>query len=721
VADRNDKDIIDEFRERLDRARQHQHEAHEHFREDVRFANGDDLNNYQWDDKTRTSRVDRPCLTINKARIHCLQVINDARQNPAQIRISPTGERATYEAAQIYQGVCRHIEYISNAQLAYATATYNQVVGGIGYWRVLTDYVDEESFDQDIFIRRIPDPTKVYLDPDIQQYDGSDAAWGVIVSEMERNAYKEKYPRRGDDDDRPDYDDDTDTNVPIADLPEHRTDEKHVALMEYYRRGDRDDELLELVDGRVIRSSELPDGVLPVLKARRLVGRTRKIAVPEIEWFLIVDNEIIDRKAWPGRYVPIVRVPCEEIIVDGKLDWVSHTRHLRDAQRLYNWYSSSAAEFVALQSKAPFIGTAEALGPYQQAWEQANTTNPSVLLYQGFDPETGTALPMPQRAQPPVMAQAYIEGLKVAQAEMMMATGQYQAVMGQPSNETSGVAINARQRQGDNATYHVIDHLASAIRFTGRILIDLIPKVYNTERVLLIMDDTGSEQTIHVDPNAQHAHQVQPDPNRPPATTMNGDGQADPAQAIRTIWNPNVGRYAVESDVGPSYATKRQQAFDAFSQIMARNPAAWQVIGDFWAQNADFPGADQLADRMKKGLPPQYKDDGPDPQVVQLQQQLQTVAAHGQKLAQQADAEVSSLKAQVVHLQEQLADKIYDAETKRLDTVGKIDPDSVKLVVRELVSRMLGMPALPVMAAHAEAEQAMAPPEPAGAEGATVQ
>lgn len=707
MAKERDEDILREAQERFDRAHDHQSFAHENFRRDMRFINGDDQNGHQWDDGIRASRVGRPCLTINKARVHCLQIVNDARNNPAQIRVSPVADRASYEAAQIFEGVCRHIEYISNAQLAYATATYNQVMGGIGYWRVLTDYADDDSLDQDIFIRRVPDPTQVFMDPDIQQYDGSDARWAFVFYEMERKEFEAKYPRAADDADPLLGAGLTASSGPLNNKGPYRSDEKHVRLVEYYRRGEDEDRLFELTDGTLLRESELPDGALDQIKAQNLITRWRRITVPSVEWFLIADNDkIIDRKPWPGKYIPIVRVPCEEIVIDDKLDWVSHTRHLRDAQRLYNWYSSSAAEFVALQSKAPFIGTAEAVGPYKEAWERANVDNPAVLLYQGTDPETGQPQPPPQRAQPPVMAQAYMEGLKLAQEEMMLATGQYQAVMGEPSNETSGVAINARQRQGDNATYHVIDHLASAIRFTGRILIDLIPRVYDTQRVLMIIGEDGSEQAVHVDPDAPEAHQEVPDPTRP------GQAQTDPEAAVRTIWNPNIGRYAVISDVGPSYATRRAEAFNAFSQIMAKNPQAWTVIGDFWAQNADFPGADMLADRLKRGLPPQYAD-GPDPQVQQLQAQLQQVTQHGQQIAQQADAEVSSLKAEIVRLKEQLNDKLYDSETKRMDTIAKVDPMALKPIIRELVSQVLGVPAVPVMAAHAAAEQAMQPPEPA--------
>ena len=731
-------DIIREAQERFDRAFEYQAVAHAHYVADMQFGNGDDDNKYQWSDNISAGRqsAGRPALTVNKTRVHCLQIVNDARQNPVQIRVNPVGDDATYEAAQIYEGIIRHIEYISNAQQAYANATYCQVFGGIGYWRVLVDYLHDDTFDQEIYIKRIGDPTSVYMDPDIQQADGSDAKWAFLFYEMTRDEFREEYGESDDPDDANLNNAALTLNSPRASGPGDRTDDNHVQVVEYWRVGTKSDRLLQMHDGSVVRESKLPDGMLDQLEEVGVKPRAeRDIAEPKVEWFLIADNKIIDRKDWPGKYIPIVRVPCEEVIIKGKLDWVSHVRHLRDPQRLYNWYTSQAAEFVALQTKSPYIATAESIEPYLQDWENANVENKGVLLYKGRD-ATGQEIAPPQRLNPPQMAQAYIEGLKVSQAEMMMSTGQYQAVMGEPSNETSGKAINARQRQGDNATYHVIDRLASAIRYTGRIILDLIPAVYDTERVLMIMGEDGSQVQVHLDPNAPVPHQTTLDPNQPPPQPQmspDQDPDAQRQQALRTIFNPKIGRYSVVSDVGPSYATKRQEAFNALSQIVSQT-GAWQVFGDFWAKVADFPGADKLAIRLKQGLPPQYQAGAPSPQEQKLQLQLQQTTQNAQQLLQKADAHIAQLQAQVVHqkgLLDEKAGKLaieahgvaiddYKAETDRLKAVGQIDPMSLQIIVRQMVSDMLQTDIIPHLQAHAQIEsglqQQMAPPVPAPAE-----
>ena len=321
----------------------------------------------------------------------------------------------------------------------------------------------------------------------------------------------------------------------------------------------------------------------------------------------------------------------------------------------------------------------------------------------------------PERTQPPVMAQAYIQGMDIARQDMLMVSGQYQAEFGQPSNERSGVAIDARQRQSDNATYHYTDNQAKAIRQVGRIVIDLIPRIYDTARVTKIMAEDGSDSDVHLVPNAPDAHQhIAMTPQGPqPLTPQQADAMtADPNQPNpKVIFNPNVGRYDVEADVGPPFGTQRQEAANAFAQIMAQNPAAFQVVGDFWAKNSDFPGADELAERLQRGLPPQYKAGMPDPQVQQLQQALQQQGQTAQGLLQKADAEIATLHAQVVTLQEQAKDKSaqtatadYDAETRRIAAAGAIDPTAMKVVLRSLLSEMIGMPALPVMHEHEAAD-----------------
>ena len=288
--------------------------------------------------------------------------------------------------------------------------------------------------------------------------------------------------------------------------------------------------------------------------------------------------------------------------------------------------------------------------------------------------------------------------MKLAQQDMSMASGQFESVMGEPSNERSGKAIGERQRAGLNATYHYVDHLATALRLCGKIIIDLIPHIYDTERVLKIMAVDGSQQTVQIDPNAPQAHQ--------PVPALD-DESIDP-QHVSAILNPNVGEYDVIAEVGPAWSTKRQEAFNALSDIMSQNESLSPMLMDIWAKNSDFPEADILAQRFRNMLPPQATGQV-NPQVTELQQHLSQQHAVMQQLSQE-NVQLKS-KAATSELQKEI--DWYKAETDRLKAVGTIDPAALMPVVRQLVSELLGTPINPIIAQHTAENAAMLGIDPA--------
>jgi hypothetical protein len=682
-----DEDILFEARHRFKRINDWEGTFRTQFVDDVRFANGDSDNHWQWPDEMFSDRdaAQRPSLTVNKTRQHCLQVVNDAKQNKPQIRITPVSDEATKASADVYEGVMRHIEYISSASVAYDTATEHQVQGGIGWWRINTEPEDPGGFDLGCRIQRVRDALSVWADPDIQEVDGSDMRFAFVVDDVPRDDFEAKYPEYRD-------------RVPQASfagpvIVGGWLDEDHVRVAEYFRKSEREDVLHLLPDGTTVRESELTeDGSLRDL--RRISLRSRRLKDDRVEWFKIVGGEIVDRDVWPGKYIPLVRVIGEEAVIDGRLERKGHVRALKDPQRIYNYWTSSGVEAVALQSKSPYIAAAESIEAFQKYWDTANTVNHSVLPFNARD-DQGQQLPPPTRQDPPQMPQAYIQGMQIAQQEMMMASGQYQPSMGQPDpNQTSGKAIALRQRQGDTATYHFIDNLAIAIRFTGRILLDLIPKVYDTPRVLRILAMDGSVGRVQLDPNQPQAlQQIQnPDPQAPQQASA-GPLPPTPQQALTAmvtrIFNPQVGRYEVQADVGPNYATKRQQAYDAFVQIVATAPQIMQVAGDLLFKAADFPMAEELAERLQRLVPPQAMGQGPSPAEQQLQQQLQAAQAHIALLSEKLSVETLKVKSR----DEGHDLEGYKAVTTRLGTLLNaadtdspyVAPEEVRLMIRDLI------------------------------------
>jgi hypothetical protein len=701
MAKPKDADIVTEAQKRFDRCEKWEATARTRWLEDLKFCNADSYNLYQWPKAVLENRGigtadERPHLTINKTRQHCLQVINDARQNKSSIKIVATGDKATKEAADVMEGLVRHIEYISNAQAAYGTAIRYQVQAGLGYARVVTDYAGDDTLDQDIFIKRVKDPLSVYLDPDISEADGSDARFGFVFDDVPRDVFNAKYPR---------YKETVGTSPLGNSADTNWNTEDHVRVAEYYRKVEdkrdkrvfvRDPQTGEEIEGLL---SEVPPEVRPFVVDDP--ARQRDVVTYKIEWFLIAGDKIVERRDWLGKYIPIVPWPGETTVIDGTLDRKGHTRALMDAQRDYNYNASAAVEYGALQSKIPWTAPAEAIEGYETYWETANTVNHSILPYNALR-DDGTPIPAPQRVMPPVAAPVFIQGMVNAAEDMRLVSGQYQAEMGAPSNETSGVAIERRQRQGDNATYHYIDHQAMAMRFLGKIIVDLIPKIYETRRVMKIMAEDGSATDVTIDPRAQAAHQVVK------------AHQQDVAEQV--IFNPNIGKYDVEVDVGPAFATRRQEQFAALSQIASQNKEVMAVAGDLIMQAADFPMAEELAERLKRTIPPNIlgEETAEAPQVAQLQQQLQAMQSLMGQMAQKLADKDAELKLKA----DQKRIDAYDAETRRLsslgDYLGSADPDGVVALVRREIREALGSPGAmdEALAAQTDPAAPMMPQQP---------
>lgn len=656
--------ILAEAKERYQRVDAWEAKARGLFLQDLKFAEGDSDNNWQWPDEIRQPREtdERPMLTINKTRQHNLNVLNDARQSKVAVKIIPIGDEATYESAQAFMATVRAIEYRSDADSAYQMGLAFAVKAGIGYWRVLTDYVDADTFDQELLIKRIKDPLTVYMDPDIEEADGSDSKFCILAIDVDRKEFEKTNPEwKG-----------RVASTQLGGTTWAGSDK--IRKAEYWRRVPMKDRLvsyLNPVTGEAVidRESKIPRRI------RKAVlddpdTQTREITDWKVECFTIIGDEITEETPWLGIYIPVVRVVGEETVIDGVLDRKGHTRALKDGQRMFNYNASGSVEFGALQTKIPYLSPMEAIEDFEEMWKDANKTNRAFLPYNHRD-EEGDEIPAPQRQQPPTGAPIYMEGMQSAAEWMRMVSGQYQADMGAPSNERSGKAITARQRQGDLATYHYLDHQSRAVRFTGKILIDLIPKIYDTRRMLKYKGDDGEENHIQIDPDAKQAVQEQ---------------QVD-RDSKMTVFNPNIGKYDVESDVGPSYQTRRQDAFEAGVQILQQNESLTSLIGDLVLKNADFPGADEMAERMKRMVPPQALDPNADPQIVGLQQQIQQQDQMIKALAGKLSDKTGDLRVK----QEKTSIEGYRAQTDRFAQIKEaagLDPQGLLVLVREVLEEM---------------------------------
>jgi hypothetical protein len=669
-GDNNDrKDMLETMRERLRMALSAYSDTREDELEDLRFYAGSPDNNWQWPADVLATRGAvqgqtinaRPTLTINKLPQHVKQITNDQRQNRPSGKVIPVDDRADVEVAEIFDGMVRHIEYISDADVAYDTACENQVAYGEGYIRILTEYCDPLSFDQDIKIGRIRNSFSVYMDPMMQDPCGADAKWCFISEDITKSEYERLFPDA----------------QPVSSLMAQGVGdpsfaewmaEDMVRIAEYFYI-EHDQKTLNLYPGNQVAIEGSPQD--KQMKAMGLKPiRSRTTDMPMVKWVKTNGFDVLEERDWAGKHIPVVRVVGNEFEVEGRLYVSGIVRNAKDAQRMYNYWTSQEAEMLALAPKAPFIGYGGQFEGYEMQWKTANTTNwPYLEVNPDVTDGQGAVLPLPQRAMPPMAQNGLIAAKMGAADDIKSTTGQYDPSLGQQSNERSGRAILARERQSDTGTYHYVDNLARAVRYVTRQLVDLIPKIYDTQRIARIVKIDGQVDTVRIDP-------TQAEPVR---KIVDQQGVV-----IEKVYNPSVGKYDVAVTTGPSYMTKRQEALDAMSTLLQGNPQLWAVAGDLFIKNMDWPGAQEMSKRFAKTIDPKLLEDQDESPALQAaNQQIQAMGAEMEQMFQMLQQVNKSIEAREVNIKEMEAQiKAYDAETKRISAVqAGMSPEQIQDIV----------------------------------------
>lgn len=654
--------VIKEALDRFKACAEWQSTEDERCRQDIKFANGDGRNLFQWDKGTFDNRTgngnDLPCLTINKTRGHNDIIINEMSKNGFGPKIRPTSGKASYESAQVMENLMRRIKYISKYTIQRRKVAEQQVDGGIGYILIETRYTSNRSRNQDIYLRASRDPTAVYLDPWIREPDGSDANFGFIFERMPRKEFNRKYPQWKD----------KVGSAPIDSMFADWISDKEIMVCKYYRKNqvkdryvwykDESGNEIEKLQSEILDESgaEIYKALIEDIKSGRIEGGSRKVFNDEVEWYLIAGNKVIESGDWAGRYIPICRCVGRELIIDGSLDRKGHTRSLIDAQRMLNYNASMSVEIVALQPKSPFMAPARAIEGQEQ-FKTLNINGFPVILYNDIDDEAPDELQKidpPFRLDPPKPSEAHERGQATAERQMMMISGQYQAQLGENDTQSaaSGKAINERKEQGDTATYHFPEHMADMERFVGVQLLDLIPHIYDTKRTLQIEDDAGKKSWIMIDPDQQEA-------------LRDLQHEKTEEEAAKIALNPAIGEYECISDPGPDYATKRQEAWDKIALIMQANKELAAIGVDLLLKFADFPGADELMERYRKEIKatkPYLFDDNLDPQITALQQQNKNLVSLNAELM----TKLADEKIKVRGRDEKRDIEAFNADTQRL-------------------------------------------------------
>jgi hypothetical protein len=640
--------IVEEARKRFQMAEKYYGSSRIQAVEDTKFYWGDSDNGYQWPDEVRKMRQfdKRVCLTVNITAQHVNQITNNIRQNRPACRVMPVDDFADKKTAEIFGGVIRNIQTNSAADDAHDLAAEHAVVGGEGFWRVITEYESPSSFNQVIKIKTCPNPNNVYIDPNAKELDRSDAEWCFIFEDITKETFEREHP---------DID-------PASWVPDkmHWMKEDTFRQAEYFYLTYVKDKALLLENGESILESNLEkqqvtrngDMLSHISGESIKIIKERATERKQWKWCKLVGNheKPIEQTDWLGEYMPVVCVVGKELNINGQIERKGLVRDLKDPARMVNYSYSETVQTLALQNKVPYMAASEAIEGFEQIWQSANLENRAYLPFNHVDSE-GNPIPTPQRQPPAVMPAAQVSLLQLSTEEMRAASGQQNSNFGIKSEASSGIGIQRLKASGEMATFHFPDNLARALRYEGKVLIDLIQKYYDTKRIVRILGIDGKQESAVLDPEAQQPY------------NEIDIGEED----VQKIFNPTVGTYDVVIDTGPSYQTQRQESFAALMDLAGRNPAVMR--------SADFPMADQLAKRLEKTLPPGLQD-----QKGGAEQRLQQATQQGQQMQQQLEMMTQQMQ--------EMQQALQQAESGQMKTQAEIQ---AKLEMAELDAHLQQM------------------------------
>lgn len=591
----------------------------------------------------------RPCLTINKLPTFIRQITNDQRQNRPSINISPVGDRGDMEVAKMYRGLIRFLERDCAADIAYDTAFDDAVTMGWGWFRILTEWEDPKSFHLVPVIRRVRNPFTVYADPADQDPTGAGMMWAFVTEMMPREEFEEKNP-----DAAPmPY-----TDGGIGEKMKNWVTKDAIRVAEYFEIEYETKTLVELDNGFIGWKDDLDDIVKAKIKRNKIhILDERESRSPKVMWYKITAVDVLMEREWAGSSIPLVKVVGEEEDIEGEVTLSGLVRHAKDPQRMVNYWRTAEAELVALQPKAPWVMEEGQGEGHEDEWKSANVKNHPVLYYKGTS-IGGTMAPPPQRQPMAGIPQGVVQAGVNAAQDMMAVTGiRFDATMNERLIDESGKAIRELRRSGDLGAFHYVDNLARSLRRAGEILVELISKLYNDARVLTILREDDKEEQIKIDPNLNKA---------------TGEEKTPDGRTLK-LFNPNFGKYGVTVTIGPSYATKRIEASENMMAFMKALPQTAALVVDLFAKNQDWPGAEEIATRLAKTVPPHLlqpdmKDVPPQVQAI-LSQQEQSIKQLTEQL-RQALAAVQDKGADRALLAKKIQE---DFEAKLLKIVADVE------------------------------------------------
>jgi hypothetical protein len=629
--------VLERARKRMDRAIEVEADNRKQAVECLKFFNSD-----QWpaDVVAQRNFDKRPCLTINKLPTFVRQVTNEQRQNRPAINVSPVGDRGDVEGAKLYRGMIRAIERRSQADVAYDNAFEQAVIAGWGYWRVVKRYVSDNSFDQELAIELVDNQFTVYTDPNSKMPTTVDKEWCFVTDMMPREEFKEKHPRADQMPFQP---------AGLGEAFKNWLDKDNIRVAEYYEFVDEARTLLRLSTGATLWEDEVSDEVWDAIDAGRVeIDRERRSKKRVLKVYKLTAVDILEESEWEGSIIPVIRDVGNVVNVEGKKKVFGLVRDAKDPQRMFNYWRTAATEFLALAPKAPFVVEEGQIEGYEDQWKQANVKSYPYLMYRGVN-VNGTPAPPPQRQPMPQAPTGLMAAAQDAAQDFMAVSGiRFDATMQERISDESGRALREIRHVTNLSTFHYLDNHCLALKDTGDILIEMIPKVYDTRRAMTILREDDSEEEVMIEPGAIR-----------PMT----EARHPVSGKVRRLFNPAIGKYGVTVTIGPSYATKRIEAAQSMMDFARAMPATAGLIADLVAKNQDWPGGEEMAARLAKVVAMQH------PGI--LQPDMRDVPPQVQAMLTQLDTNVKQLTAE----RQQLMQALTNQQADRAQRQDKIDKD----------------------------------------------
>ena len=612
--------------------------------EDYRFARLDE--HWPASELAKRQRSGRPCLTIPRLPAFLNQVINDSRQNRPRIRTKPVDSFADPKTAQVIDGLILNIERASNAAVAYDTAIDCAVSGGFGYFRIDVEYSDSNGFDKELRINRIANPLQVIGDPYSQAADSSDWNSCFVTSLMTKDEFGKRYKGA----------EKSNWETHYVGLEQAWMEGDEIMLAEWWRREEIEKTIYQMSDKRVLEEKVLLEQGQMLSDAGITVIGSRKTPGYKVQQYLMTGAEVLKKTDWQGCYIPIIPVYGEELNIEGKRVFRSLIARAKDAQRRLNYWVSAATEIVALAPKTPFIGHEKAFSLEPAKWNSVNTESHSYIAV-----PNGAEIPQRQPLDGGQALGAISQAL-AASDDIKASLGMFDAALGKQSNETSGKAIMARQRESDTSTFHFIDNLARSIQHAGRVIVDLIPAVHTPGSIVRVIGESGKVATAKIETQMPGAPKPKYGPLDDDLPEVDEQGQA-----IAHVFDFGVGRYDVTVETGPSYTTQRQESREILTELMRSAPMLGEIAGDLLIKNFDIPEAEEIAKRIKKKMDMAGGELPPEVQEIMAKGKEEIGRLTEENQQMKGEAQAKDLTVQTTKAEKALSDKMHQLELRVKD------------------------------------------------------